>query len=48
MRDINKQIKREFLNYLSIYHYTEEYKLKIGNNSYGIGLARQFLNLSEE
>ena len=42
MRDINKQIKREFLNYLSIYHYTEEYKLKLEIIVMELGLQGSF------
>ncbi|WP_250255668.1 AAA family ATPase [Chryseobacterium sp. Marseille-Q3244] len=47
MRDINKQIKKEFLNYLKIYHMGQEdennNEIETSNNRFG--LARRFLNL---
>jgi len=43
MRDLNKQIKKEFLNYLTIYHLEQENSEKEINNKFGI--ARKFLNL---
>lgn len=47
MRDINKQIKKEFLNYLKIYHMQQEdennNEIETTNNRFGFG--RRFLNL---
>lgn len=47
MRDINKKIKKEFLNYLKIYHMRQEdesnNEIETSNNRFG--LARRFLNL---
>lgn len=47
MRDINKQIKKEFLNYLKIYHAKQEGESnsEIETISNRIGFARRFLNI---
>lgn len=43
MRDINKQIKKEFLKYLSLYHSSEEKNPDENENK--LSIARKFLNL---
>ena len=45
MRDINKQIKKQFLNYISIYHSSKETEVEIEEPNNRTRLTRRFLNL---
>jgi ATP-dependent Clp protease ATP-binding subunit ClpA len=45
MRDINKQIKREFLTCLSAYQSNQDESIETQNNNAKIGFARRFLNI---
>lgn len=45
MRDINKQIKKQFLNYISIYHSSKDIEVEIEETNHHSVLTRKFLNL---
>ncbi len=45
MRDINKQIKKEFLTYLSIYQSNQDENIEIQNNTTKVGFTRKLLNI---
>lgn len=45
MRDINKQIKKEFLTYLSIYQSNQDENTEIQSNNSKIGFKRKILNI---
>ncbi len=48
MRDINKQIKKEFLTYLSVYQSNQDENIETQSNNSKIGFAKKILNIFNE